>query len=313
MLTSSPRLVDPDTAVAISGNVVSGTVGSVLFVGTGSVLSQDNASLFFDDTNNRLGLLTSAPTHTLTLSSSNTGITSYNTVDQTTNYERYIEKWVSNAFEMGNFYGGSGNSRNVRIGSTQTAGASSLGTYIEVSASGGSPFFNFIRSSGGSVYPFISTSGINPIASSGTQTTISVSPNIQQTSTASYIALDINPTETSTGSGTKLLQRWAVGGTQKVAIDNTGHIFFDATITAGGTTGNQTINKPSGTVNFAAAATALTVTNSTVSASSIVLCVLRTNDTTARIANVVPGSGTFTINLTAAATAETSCGFVVIN
>lgn len=87
----------------------------------------------------------------------------------------------------------------------------------------------------------------------------------------------------------------------------------DATNTAGGTTGNQTINKPTGTVNFAAGATALTVTNSLVTTSSIVLAVVRTNDATAQIKNVVPGSGSFVINLSATATGETSVGFIVIN
>lgn len=34
----------------------SGTAGSVLFVGSGPVVQQDNANLFWDDTNNRLGI-----------------------------------------------------------------------------------------------------------------------------------------------------------------------------------------------------------------------------------------------------------------
>lgn len=37
------------------------TTGSVLFVGASKVLSQDNANFFWDDTNNRLGIGTSAP------------------------------------------------------------------------------------------------------------------------------------------------------------------------------------------------------------------------------------------------------------
>ncbi len=87
---------------------------------------------------------------------------------------------------------------------------------------------------------------------------------------------------------------------------------FDSTVTAGGTTGARTINKPSGTVNLAAAGTSLVVTNSYCSTSSIVFCVLRTNDTTCRLISVVPGSGSFTINCVAA-TAETSIGFLVVN
>lgn len=85
------------------------------------------------------------------------------------------------------------------------------------------------------------------------------------------------------------------------------------TVTTGGTTGAQTIDKPSGTVNFAAAATTLVVTNALVTTSSIVFAVIRTNDTTATIKNVVPAAGSFTITLGAAATAETSVGFFVIN
>lgn len=90
-------------------------------------------------------------------------------------------------------------------------------------------------------------------------------------------------------------------------------IALGRTITAGGTTGNQTINKSSGTVNFAAGATTLTVTNSLVDTSSIIYCTVRTNDSTASIKSCVPGSGSFVITLTAAATAETSVGFFVTN
>ena len=44
--------------------IVSGTVGRVLFQGTGNVLQQ-SANLFWDSTNNRLGIGTSTPARTL--------------------------------------------------------------------------------------------------------------------------------------------------------------------------------------------------------------------------------------------------------
>jgi hypothetical protein len=97
------------------------------------------------------------------------------------------------------------------------------------------------------------------------------------------------------------------------SVSAAGKTTFNSTITAGGTTGDQTINKPSGTVNIAAAGTTVTVTNSLVTTSSIVVAVIRTNDTTAYIKNVVPASGSFVINLGAAATAEISVGFIVYN
>lgn len=89
---------------------------------------------------------------------------------------------------------------------------------------------------------------------------------------------------------------------------------YQRTVTAAGTTGNRTINKPVGTVNFAAGATAITVTNSTVSTSSIIFPVVRTADATCTfVKSVVPGSGSFVITLNAACTAETSVGFMVTN
>jgi hypothetical protein len=45
----------------IDSTVIGGTTGSLLFVGTGPVLAQDNANLFFDNTNNRLGIGTASP------------------------------------------------------------------------------------------------------------------------------------------------------------------------------------------------------------------------------------------------------------
>jgi hypothetical protein len=96
-------------------------------------------------------------------------------------------------------------------------------------------------------------------------------------------------------------------------IADAGDIQIGRTITPAGTTGNQTINKAAGTVNIAAAGTTVTVTNSLVTANSIIELGLRTNDATAWIKNYVPAAGSFVINLGAPATAEVSIGFVVKN
>lgn len=49
-----------------TGATLSGmTLGSVIFAGAAGVLSQDNANLFFDNTNNRLGVTTTAPQATI--------------------------------------------------------------------------------------------------------------------------------------------------------------------------------------------------------------------------------------------------------
>lgn len=131
---------------------------------------------------------------------------------------------------------------------------------------------------------------------------------------------------TTTGNVT-ILSGNAAGGasgniniTSGTASTTRGNLIIDVnkitvptTVTAGGTTGAQTINNVSGTVNFAATDISLVVTNNIVTANSLVFVVIRTNDSTATIKNVVPASGSFTINLTAAATAETSVGFFIVN
>jgi|DEB0MinimDraft_3_1074331.scaffolds.fasta_scaffold05803_2 hypothetical protein len=51
--------------ISIGDAVGSGTAGSILFVDASTNLAQDNTQLFWDDTNNRLGLGTTSPSHTL--------------------------------------------------------------------------------------------------------------------------------------------------------------------------------------------------------------------------------------------------------
>lgn len=93
----------------------------------------------------------------------------------------------------------------------------------------------------------------------------------------------------------------------------TGDVLLTKTITAGGTTGAVTINKSSGAVNFAAAATSLVVTNSLVTANSVILISKATNDTTARLGAVVAAAGSFTIYMDVAPMAETRVNFILTN
>lgn len=88
---------------------------------------------------------------------------------------------------------------------------------------------------------------------------------------------------------------------------------FEIGGTNAATTGAQTINRPSGTVQFAAAATSLVVTNSLCASTSKILCFLNTNDATAVLGNAVPGTGSFTINMKTAPTGTTVCTFFIYN
>ena len=151
--------------------------------------------------------------------------------------------------------------------------------------------------------------GTSTIAS-GTRTDVLLTPTITQSGTAGFIVLDCNPAITTQGSGSQLLQRWAVGSVMRASLDYTGKASFSTT-TAGGS-GNVTQNSPTGTVIAAGAATSLTVTNSTVLSTSMVFATIQTNDVTAVIKNVVVSAGSFTINLTAP-TANTTIVYLVIN
>lgn len=96
-------------------------------------------------------------------------------------------------------------------------------------------------------------------------------------------------------------------------FDTTDGLIVPKTVTAGGTTGAQTINKTAGTVNFAAAATSLVVTNSFVDANSIIIATVGTDDVTMKSVAVVAAAGSFTLYANAAATAETRVNWFVAN
>lgn len=130
-----------------------------------------------------------------------------------------------------------------------------------------------------------------------------------------------NDSGPGSGSVDTAIERNTAGGMLEVNNGTTGtfrdakvrQYYADQTLTGGGTTGDQTIDKSMGSVNFAGAATSLTVTCNLCSTSSLVFCFILTNDATAVLKNVVPGSGSFVITMATAPTAETRVGFVVFN
>lgn len=81
-------------------------------------------------------------------------------------------------------------------------------------------------------------------------------------------------------------------------------LVVDGTITAAGQTGPKTINKGSGSIRIAAAGTTVTLTNSLITANTIVQATLATVDTTAKSVVAVPGAGSAAFTLGAAATGE---------
>jgi len=92
-----------------------------------------------------------------------------------------------------------------------------------------------------------------------------------------------------------------------------GDMLFNKTVTAAGTTTPQTINKNAGSVNFAAADASKVVTNSLVTANSIIVATVAANDATMKSVQAVAAAGSFTLYANAAATAETRVNFLLIN
>jgi len=259
-----------------------------------------------------VGIGTSAPTHTFTLGSTSTGIAIYNTADQTTNFERLVAQRSANTAFISFQWSGTASARTLRLNATSwTWGSNSNFNIKRWSA----PFFEVTAGSHattGNLFQLWNWDSSSH--SSGTATYFAIVPTIAHTSTAWYTILDLNPTINTEWSWAKnfILCRKA-SWTTLFGVDSNGKVNMDATMTAGGTTGNQTINKPAGTVNIAAAWTTVTVTNSLVTANSIVTAVIMTNDATATLKNVVVSAGSFVINLGAAATGETKIWRRVIN
>lgn len=97
------------------------------------------------------------------------------------------------------------------------------------------------------------------------------------------------------------------------AVIQTLGVRVHTTPTTAGTTGARTINDYAGTINIAAGQTSIVLTNSLITANSLVIPIVRTNDTTMKSAVVICAAGSCTFYPNAAPTGEVSIGWIVIN
>lgn len=131
------------------------------------------------------------------------------------------------------------------------------------------------------------------IGGTGAKTISTTSAAINITATTGTIA--IGPTTTGALNLTRL---------NSIGVQNTD---------ASGTPGNATINTARGRAAFAAAGSAVVVTNSLVTAASTVLVSLGGTDTTLTSVRVTAAAGSFTVTGNAAATGTVPFDFVVFN
>jgi hypothetical protein len=267
---------------------------------TGKILQ---ASLVCVDDSDRVGLGTLVPTHTVTHASTSTGTAAYNTADQITNLELATEGWVTNEYVISTNASGSGTLRSVRVRGGPSGGAIRWSPFGSVEYSG----------AGSSVATWHSFATPTATSTSLQQAAILLTSTINQTGTGGYDGFSTALTLTAVGSGDAWHFRGRVGGADRFRVHHSGATDVDSTVTAAATTGNRTIDKPAGTVNIAAAGTTVTVTNSLISASTILSVLARTNDATCAVKNYVPTTGSVVINMTAACTAETSVGFAILD
>ena len=131
---------------------------------------------------------------------------------------------------------------------------------------------------------------------------------------AGAIAITMKARTALTIAGAQIIAWYKDDGTTKVAAITKDGAYNPDFTDDSATAGNRTVNKPAGLNAIAALAATCVITNSVVKATSIVLCVLQEADATATtILRVVPAAGSFTLTVNAAATADTTFGWIVFN
>lgn len=157
----------------------------------------------------------------------------YNTRSSATSFELGSIRWAANIMEVGPFFGSAGGSaRALRVGTTATAGATSLSSYLEF-LPGSTPFIAFQRDSV-LTGNYFSLMGTRTAASGAANAMFAIAPTYNMSGTAAATDLLINRTETAVGSGTQYLIDAQVGGSSRFSVANSGEV----TVGAGGVNGN---------------------------------------------------------------------------
>jgi hypothetical protein len=164
-------------------------------------------------------------------------VTFFNTADQTTNFEKVTLGWTSNVFKIEMTKGGTGTQREIRLESDGNYLLGIRDAILEVSGAlrgdaNNAQFALNGRISTGTAQPALrfdnSPSGATSFTgSSGTQTHLLLTGDINQSGTGGYRILDVRAVEVATGSGTKSLavfRAGAAGDTIRGTLDSSGNL-----------------------------------------------------------------------------------------
>ena len=252
------------------------------------------------------------------------GLRIYNTYTDASNYERGVFDWTisANTLIIGAIAAGTGTQRAIWIEGAYHRFAIAGAEVTRLTSSAFSPFTDGNQTLGSGFNSGRWSTGFFKTALRVTGATSAIeayntaydATNYEKGVfdwTTSANVLTVGTLKGGTGSSRAV--NFVAGGVTALTLGTAGDVQLPKTITAAGTTGAQTINKASGSVNLAAAATSLVVTDSLVSTSSVIICTVGSNDTTCKSVQAVAGAGSFTIYPNAAPTAESRVNFIITN
>lgn len=241
---------DSTTGKIIQNSVVLiGDSGDITWVNSitigwasGNTLVVDTNTFITDATNHRNWILTTAPTHSLTLGNASTGIAFHDAADQTsTLMERWKISWNAGLFEIRTDIGSAVASvQNMQL----VVSNSTWGTKTDLTLrKSTTPFFDVWSSSSsttGDRARFFSSSHAMT-SSSGEQRALAITHWVTQTWWANYISLFINITENSVGSWSNALIKAQVWWITKMSVDNNWWLLNARVVVASWTTTPVTI------------------------------------------------------------------------